>query len=180
MTESILQEIKQEFINGYVERGHPFRCFTLGTSQNNVPRLRTVVLRNVLPDMTFMVYTDLRSPKIETIKHNDIISALFYHPTKQLQISITAKAEIITNPNELKTYWENVPDHSKKDYTSQLAPGSPINLPENVIYSDEESHFCVLKLTPTYIDYLHIKRPNHIRVGFTKNETGFKGEFLVP
>lgn len=114
MKEAILQELKNELINGYVKRGHPFRYFTFATIQNNIPRLRTVVLRKLLPDFTLLVYTDLRSQKVTDIKQNNNVSSLFYHPKKLLQIKIEGKAEIITDKEALKPYWNNVGKNQKK------------------------------------------------------------------
>ena len=180
MTEDILQDLKIELINGHAKRGHPFRNFSLGTSKNNTPQQRTVVLRKVLPDFTILVYTDLRSQKIADIKENNSVSALFYHPKKLMQIKIEATAEIVSDTEELKPFWGNVSEKAKKDYTTSLAPGSIIKSPDKVDYKAEVNHFCVIKLKPTHIEYLKLTRPNHIRISYTKVEENFVGEFLVP
>ncbi|MEN8928819.1 MAG: pyridoxamine 5'-phosphate oxidase family protein [Flavobacteriales bacterium] len=180
MTEDILESLKRELINGHVKRGHPFRYFTLGTSKSNAPQLRTVVLRKVKSDFVILVYTDLRSQKIAEIKENNAVSALFYHPKKLIQIKIEGSAEIITDKDELKPFWGNISDKSKKDYTTNLAPGCIIKSPNKVDYTNEVNHFCMLKIKPTYIEYLKLTRPNHIRIGYSKVDGEFKGEFLVP
>lgn len=180
MKEAILQELKNELINGYAKRGHPFRYFTLATIYNNTVRLRTVVLRKVLTDFTILIYTDLRSQKVIDIQQNNSISALFYHPKKLLQIKIEGNAEIISEEIALKPYWNNVGENAKKDYTTTNAPGTVIKNPDNVSYLEEKTNFCVIKIKPTNIEYLRLKRPNHIRVAFTKTEDEFIGEFLVP
>lgn len=180
MKAEILQDIKHELIIGYSKRGHPFRYFTLATVHDNAPRLRTVVLRKCLPDFTIIIYTDLRSQKVADIQQNTRVSALFYHPKKLLQIKLEGKAEIITDATALKPYWQTVGENSKKDYTTSNAPGTLIKNPDQVDYNNAIAHFCVLKIECTNIEYLRLKRPNHIRALFTKNEEDFKGEFLVP
>ena len=180
MKEAILQDIKKELIKGHTKRGHPFRYFSFGTSKNNIPQQRTVVLRKILPDFTLLVYTDLRSQKIEEIEQNISVSALFYHPKKLIQIKITATTEIVVDKKELKLFWGNISEKSRKDFTTSQPPGSKVNSPEQVDYTSDKNHFCILKLKPTKIEYLKLTRPNHIRIEYTKVDEEFIGEFLVP
>ena len=180
MKEDILQELKNELINGYAKRKHPFRYFTFATLNNHTPRLRTVVLRKLIPDCTLLVYTDLRFQKVADIQQNKLVSGLFYHPKKLLQLKIDGKAEIISDAAALKPYWNSINENSKKDYTTQKAPGTKIKNPDHVVYKEDTNYFCVLKINITKIEYLRLKRPNHIRVNFIKTENGFEGDFLVP
>ena len=180
MKETILQELTNELINGYAKRKHPFRYFTLATLTNNIPRLRTVVLRKMFPDFTLLVYTDLRSQKVADIQQNNFVSGLFYHPKKLLQLKIEGEAEVISDTTILKNYWTSVGENAKKDYTTQHAPATVIKNPDDVLYTESKNHFCVLKITITKIEYLRLKRPNHIRIAYTKTADGFKGDFLVP
>ncbi|WP_439129303.1 pyridoxamine 5'-phosphate oxidase family protein [Polaribacter sp.] len=180
MKEEILQELKNELINGYSKRKHPFRYFSLATVHENTPRLRTVVLRKMLPDFTLLIYTDLRSQKVADIQQNDVVSGLFYHPKKLLQLKIDGKAVVISDKTKLKPYWNSIVENSKKDYTTQKSPGTVIKNPDNVSYNDSKNHFCVIKINITKIEYLRLKRPNHIRVAFTKINNDFVGDFLTP
>lgn len=180
MIPEILENLKHELIHGFSKRKHPFRYFSFGTIQNNNVSLRTVVLRKVLPDFTTIIYTDKRSQKVAHIKENNTVSALFYHPKKLLQIRLDGKAIVVTDKEELKPFWSVVGENAKKDYTTALAPGAIINNPDAIDYSDNEPNFCIIKIIPNHIEYLQLKRPNHIRVGFDKTENGFEGSFLVP
>ena len=107
-------------------------------------------------------------------------SALFYHPKKLLQLRIRGTAEIITDQSQIATYWHTVQEASKKDYTTSSAPGSPIKNPDAVTYMEEENHFCPVKIIPSSMEYLQLKRPNHLRVLFTRADDDWKGAFLVP
>ena len=180
MKDSILQDLKYELIKGYAKRGHPFRYFTLATVRDSTPCLRTVVLRQFLPDFTAIVYTDLRSQKVRDIQQNNNVSGLFYHPKKLLQIKLEGQAEIITDETALRAYWDTVGENAKKDYTTSNAPGTRLKNPDHVEYLEDRPNFCVLKLKCSKIEYLHLKRPNHIRVLFTNTNGHFSGEFLVP
>ena len=71
-------------------------------------------------------------------------------------------------------------ESSKKDYTTNRAPGTSIKNPDDVGYEPKENYFCPVKLIPNTIEYLRLKRPNHLRVLFSRNDIGWSGDFLVP
>lgn len=180
MKNQFLEEAKRELINGHSKKRHPFRYFVLATNQNGKPTQRTVVLRKTLLDLSLVFYTDSRTQKIKDIQNNDEFSALFYHPKKLMQIRIEGKAELITNKKQIANYWHTVQASSKNDYTTNMAPGTPINNPDTVGYQLEENYFCPVKLVPNKIEYLRLKRPNHLRVLFSKVNNDWSGKFLVP
>jgi hypothetical protein len=180
LKKQLFKEIKQELVNGHSKKRHPFRYFTLATLKNGKPTQRTVVLRKTEDDIHLVFYTDKRTEKIKELQDNAAFSALFYHPKKLLQIRVEGTAELITDPKQIATYWHTVQSASRKDYTTLKAPGTPINNPDHVAYESEENYFCPVKLIPSSIEYLRLKRPNHIRVLFTKSDTDWLGEFLVP
>ena len=175
-----LEEAKQELMNGHSKKRHPFRYFVLSTIENGKPRQRTVVLRKTVLDSNLIFYTDKRTQKVKDLQINPEFSALFYHPKKLLQIRVEGKAELITNKEEIASYWHTVQQSSRKDYTTNKAPGTRIKNPDVVGYDSEENYFCPVKLVPTSIEYLRLKRPNHLRILFSKTDTDWSGEFLVP
>jgi pyridoxine/pyridoxamine 5'-phosphate oxidase len=110
------------------------------------------------------------------IQNNSEFSALFYDSKKLLQIRIEGKAELITDKEQIATYWHTVQQASKKDYTTSIAPGIPIKNPEEV-YNSNENYFCPVKLIPNTIEYLSLNRPNHLRVLFSRTDADWSGEF---
>ncbi|WP_289644841.1 pyridoxamine 5'-phosphate oxidase family protein [Maribacter aestuarii] len=181
MTEVFFQELKEELSKSIVKKGHPFRYFTLATvGLDNMARLRTVVLRRISEDLTLTFYTDKRSKKMIHLKENKKISALFYHPKKLLQIKVEGTASVITDPALLKKYWHGIQPSSRKDYITSNAPGSTIKNPDLVEYLSDEDYFCMVEITPHKIEYLKLKRPNHIRVRYSRSDEDWLGEFLVP
>ena len=181
MSEVFFQELKDELHKSIVQKKHPFRYFTFATlGQENKPRLRTVVLRKITKDFTLTFYTDARSKKITHIKDNNRVSLLFYHPKKLLQLQIEGVATIIDDKTKLKDSWNGVQPNSKKDYTTYRAPGSPIDNPDNVSYLEDENYFCQVEITPLIIEYLRLKRPNHLRIRYSKTNTDWEGQILVP
>ena len=180
MKNQLLADIQQEFVHGHTKKRHPFRYFTLATISNGVPKQRTVVLRKTGPAMSLVFFTDQRTAKIQDFHKNAAFSALFYHPKKLLQVRVEGTAALITDPKQIATYWHTVQSAARKDYTTEKAPGTLITNPDNVDYNADEHYFCPVQLRPTSIEYLRLKRPNHIRVLFSKVDEDWNGEFLVP
>lgn len=181
MTDRIFSELKKELEQGVHEKGHSFRYATLATvGLDTMPRLRTVVLRQVSEDLKLTFFTDKRSKKLIHIKENNKVSMLFYDPKQLLQLKVEGLAYAIEEAPILKTYWSAVPLNSRKDYTTERAPGSSISNHDTVEYLDDENHFGVVEIEPVRIEYLKLKRPHHLRVQFSKEKGAWIGEFLVP
>lgn len=181
MTDNFFDELKLELQQGATKKGHPFRYFTLGTvGLDRLARLRTVVLRNVDPELKLSFYTDARSKKIIHLKENNKVGLLFYHPKKLLQIKVEGIAQIRKDEAIKQKYWSGIQPRARKDYTTASAPGSTLKGPDQLEYLSEENHFCIVEVTPFKIEYLRLKRPNHIRVRFSRVEDLWNSEFLVP
>lgn len=183
MLEELFKEVKRELQNGISKKDHPFRYFTLGTvNAVNEPKLRTVVFRKMNAELELFFYTDRRSNKRNDLVLNEYATALFYHPKKMLQIQINGLAVVEKDTEFLKSLWNGIPAHLRKDYTTVKGPGSPIKNPEEVTYLNNQNHFCVIKIIPHYIEYLRLGKPNnHIRARFyKKNDGSWASDFLVP
>ncbi len=181
MTEIIFSTIVNDLKNAIKTPEHPFRYFTFATSGiNGRPRLRTVVLRDIDDQLNLTIYTDKRSKKITHIHEHNVVSLLFLDNERLIQLSIRAKAEIIKDERTLKNIWEQVPQKSKKEYTTKLAPGEEIKNPEKIDFLEEKHFFTAIKLIPDKIEYLRLNRPNHIRVLFRKEDNNWQGTYLVP
>ncbi len=181
MNNIIFSSMVNDLKNATKTNRHPFRYFTLATSDyNGIPRMRTVVLREANDELQFTIYTDKRSKKITHIQDNNNVSLLFMDTERLLQISIQAKASIITDDFTLRNIWKNIPQKSRKDYTSRLAPGEQIKNPNEIDFLESKHFFSAIQLEPNRIEYLRLKRPNHIRLLFNKENRSWKHTFLVP
>lgn len=181
MKDTFFQELTDELQKGASKKGHPFRYVTLGTvGLGTTARLRTVVLRRVEDDLKLIFYTDRRTKKVAHIKENNTVSLLFYHPKQLLQLKVEGKASIVSDSDELQKYWSGVQPKSRKDYITVSKPGSPISNPDNVEYLDDKNYFSIVEIEPSKIEYLKLKRPNHLRVLFSKEEGEWNSQFLVP
>lgn len=181
MSEVFWEELTKDLHQGVSKKGHPFRYCTLGTiGLERMPRLRTVVLRRVSTAMDLFIYTDLRSKKILHIKENNRVSLLFYHPKKLMQLKVEGLAKIHKDGEYLQKYWAGIQPKSRKDYTTTQAPGSAISNPDEVEYLEDKDYFCMVEIEPFKIEYLKLKRPNHLRIRFSKQDGDWKSDFLVP
>ncbi|NJB70529.1 pyridoxine/pyridoxamine 5'-phosphate oxidase [Saonia flava] len=181
MATPFFTELKEELKAGVSVKGHPFRFFTLGTvGLERMARLRTVVLRELTPELQLIFYTDRRSKKILHIKENNRVSLLFYHPEKLLQLKIEGIASIFTSDDKKKKVWQNLNAKSKKAYTSSMAPGSSITNFNEIEYLKKEDFFCWVEVEPFKIEYLKLSEPHHTRIRFSRMDTDWESEFLVP
>ena len=182
MNEQYLEMARDELKAGVKSASHPFHYFTLATTGiNEVPRLRTVVLRDFDKDMTLTLYTDKRSRKVTHIKEHNKVCLLFYHPDKLLQLKIDGVAYLETDQKKLDKIWSKIDTPAKKDYITVKGPGTKIEHLEQIEYLDTSNHFSVMRIDPYKIEYLKLKRPNHIRVQYALNERGgWDSSFLVP
>ncbi len=181
MTDLYFQELRNALQLGISEKGHPFRYGTLATvGTDQMPRQRTIVLREVSDSLHLGFYTDQRSKKVTHIQHNNKVSLLFYHPEKLLQVKIEGMAMIQKDKAVLQDHWNKTTEGSRKDYTTKVAPGSTVSNPDSVDYLNEAHHFCMVTILPYQIEYLKLKRPNHLRVQYVLDGNGWKGQFLVP
>ncbi len=180
-TDQIFKNLQEELKKGSTQKSHPFRYFTLGTvGLERSARQRTVVLRKVSEELQLSFYTDFRSKKIIHIKENNKVGLLFYDPERLLQLKIEGLATIIKGKAIEETYSNGVPERARKDYTTALAPGTPLEDPKVIEYLKKENHFCVVEVTPYRIEYLKLQQPEHLRIRFSKRQELWSGEFLVP
>lgn len=181
MMDVFFQEIKAELEFGVSEKGHPFRLFSLASmGKDQAIGLRTVVLRKVSSGLRLTFYTDARSPKIEELQKNNSVSALFYDPTKMIQLRIEGNAHIEKDNAVLKKHWETIPDGGEKDYNTNKPPGDKISGFQEIQYLNGKNHFCIVHIIPSRLDFLKLGRENHTRVQFSLLNNKWKGEFLVP
>jgi len=75
--------------------------------------------------------------------------------------------------------FKTLPEPSKKDYTSIAKPGTKIQSPDKVKYNYSQNYFRKIIFQAVNLEYLKLKRPNHIRATFSL-EDEWKGSYLVP
>lgn len=161
---NLLPYTKAEFQLSNTEKGHPFRYFYLSTF-GEFPETRTVVSRGISNELKITFFTDSRTPKVEQIQDNAKVSALFYHPGKQLQIRLYGTASLLTRRDEgYDAYHKQVMSNADwtKDYTSVNVPGAPKKDEGTIIYGNT-INLTVVKIQPIKLDIVLLGSKQHHR-----------------
>ena len=175
----IWQAIKHELHRGALDPKHPFRYVNLATKGIDHPKIRTVVLRELTPELDFLVFTDYRTAKVKEIQQSAAVSLHFYHPKKMLQIRVEAEAEINFQNELSETYWVKISEHRKVEYNGALPPGQVIEHPEEGWGISEHFFFTVIKMRTCRIEALQISKKGHMKIQFER-QNNWQGQWLVP
>ena len=178
MLDSILKACETAWIKTKTKKNHPFRFFTLATTDpQGQAEARMVVLRKFdAKHFEFTIYTDLRTPKIASIEHNPAVELLFYDHKKLWQIRV--KAKCIAKRKD-PVIFKQQQEAAQKDYTTIVAPGTKLKAMDAVEYGNE-NYFAVLTFRAFHIDHLQLKRPNHQRAIFNLQDQKWEGTFVTP
>lgn len=177
------KDIRHEIHRGALDSKHPYRFITLTTLGKDQIHSRWVVLRQVDDDLKLYIYSDYRTDKIRDIEERSLTQILLYHDKKKLQIRMQGDATV-HHQNELaRSHWKNVQGIGKRAYTPLIAPGSPIEAPEDAHqwpenYTDE--HFSVVTFEPIELDILQLNRMEHLRARFRKSENEWNKSWIAP
>jgi len=151
-----------------VDKKHKFRFFsvaTLNSGEETIPQSRVVVLRSFSDDWTFEFYTDHRSSKVKEIETHPVIAALFWDPSKRVQVRIEAGVTLHNQDDVAAARWKDVQGDAQKAYTSIPSPGLAIDDPKDAhewpdSYSSD--HFCVVVCNAFEITTLQISGMEHL------------------
>lgn len=179
MLAEIFQKCKDQWVRSKYQKGHPFRYATLATVDSQArATMRTVVLRDFDPQtLEFIIYTDDRSAKAKDLQRDSKAQLLFYDPKKLWQIQVDL---ICVKRSSDPKLFKEIPLRSQKDYTTVLAPGTPIPQPDAVAYNEDKPHFLILTFQAERIESLKLNRPVHIRSEFKRQEDSWTAQFLNP
>lgn len=138
-------------------------------------------------------HTDYRSPKVEQIKKNNIVSWLFYDAKSRIQIRLKTVATIHYQDAITLKRWDDSRLESRRCYLVNPAPSTVANLPtdglpENLSVKDltDENvaigyeNFAVVKNEVTEIDWLFLNHDGHRRAQFLFSEQEVKMQWVIP
>lgn len=165
-----------ELMRSNADRKHPFRHCVLATVFKEKVNQRTVVQRKFYHNNTSLIYTDSRSKKVLQLESNPISSLLFYHPKKQLQISVAGLMSV----HEGDELCEQEIQKLKRfdDYVNDPPPGSSISEADQ--YTSGRKYFMVLKFNWLEVDILQLSREGHKRAFMRRVEDKWNGSWIVP
>ena len=185
--ELILKEIWHE-LNASLSQGkHPFHIFAVATTNHNsMPDVRNVVLRNVDQKCnTISFHTDKRSKKINQIKNNSDVCALFYDQEKKIQLRLYGKIFPVDDMDIKQEKWNRSRRMSKLCYLNKYPPGEEISSSKKYLPDDKDlenlengiENFSIINIDIKSIDWLNLNHKGHERmiIDFLKNsEVNFR------
>jgi len=159
---------------------HEYHSFSFATLRLNKPEIRTVILREIDNQKnTIAFHSDIRSSKLDDIKMNNNVSALFYDKVRRIQLRISGEASIDKGSPKLKSSWDAMKPESKLCYMGPYAPSKElnsflVNLPnhnaQNISAKSDAlgySRFCKITIKIKSMDWLHLKHTGHERLLFS-------------
>ncbi len=107
---------------------HGLHLLTVATvGCNGQPDARTVVLRHIDPvGREIRFHSDVRSPKVQSLRVNPRVALHWYDPSCRVQVRITATATIHHADAVAAAAWAGAQAMSRACYTSAAAPGDRI------------------------------------------------------
>ncbi|MBM2574877.1 pyridoxamine 5'-phosphate oxidase family protein [Jannaschia sp. Os4] len=175
--EGTLAHVWQRLGRGTADARDPFRFVTLATVGARGPQARTVGLRRASrSEAAVEVHSDLRTEKVEALRHDPRAEILAWDSRRQVQVRLAGGMTLIpADPDR----WARVPEGSRTNYGTDPAPGTPVEAPEAVGRTPEIERFVALRMAVARIDVVSLKHEPHRRALFVAAD-GFAGAWTAP
>ena len=140
----------------------PFTVLQLATlGLDGAPKVRGVILRSADAEQgAVSFFTDLRSAKIEEMRHQPRVSLIGYDPGAGFQIRLEGNATIDTEGPERAAAWTACKSHHTRAlFQHPLPSGTAIAAPTQAAPArdgDGERHFAVVVVSVIRIDWLDV------------------------
>jgi len=191
---NIFDDVWKDLVRGSVDKKHPYQRAVVGTVGGGVSNLRTIVLRNADSEIhRLFFHTDQRSAKVSDLLDNPILSWLFYHPKRQIQLRISSEIKIHLEDETSKYFWDKGSTNSLKGYTGPYAPGTLLinyshNVKDGLLDKTPERHeiesgyknFTIIEALVTEIEYLRLGRNGHKRIEFSLKNREWVACWVAP
>ena len=180
MTENNIPIWRQELKSARKKEGKsPLnRWIQLSTvTDNNQPRIRTVVFRGWVKESSMLIFTDSRSNKVEHLKNNPNAEVLWLFLRSKSQFRFKGVMKELKVNNK---YWDSLSERSKstwfwqnpgKEVDTQIQPSQKI--PSNL---NKPESFVVLEFEIYSVDLLKLVNPIHKRYIWNKRNSWEKIE----
>jgi len=151
---------------------------------DGAPSARTVVLRHVNETArSIRFHTDMRAPKIEELKRDPRIAALFYDFKSKLQLRVNGLATIHEPATPLALQcWEGSQEKSRVCYTQLSPPRMPLHDPHEgeIRGSTGLEHFSVVTIEVQKLEWLYLHHEGHRRALFEWRDGQCHKQWLAP
>jgi pyridoxamine 5'-phosphate oxidase len=166
----------------------PFTMLQAAThGLDGAPAVRTVVLRRIVrAQRSLMFHTDLRSTKVAELRRDARIAIIGCDLDAGKQLRLTGTARIVEDLRDTLPVWESSRPRTLIVYRTPVAPGTPVSTPEEAHPPADSAatggfeHFCLIEITVSGIDYLHLAPKGHVRARFRFEEESWRGQWLAP
>lgn len=160
---------------------HSLRTGCFATIYDNLPHIRTIVLRDFFRnDNKLFFHSDNRSKKNTHINDNPNSSLLFYSQLLKLQIRFDGSSQLINDDADRLIRFNTSKPQSKVCYGFKIAPNTPIQVnkkellePEiveplnNLQLSYALENFSVIEFSAKSCEVLYLHHDGHIKVSST-------------
>jgi pyridoxamine 5'-phosphate oxidase len=192
--QGILTEAWTMLQRGATHFNDPFHRPVLGTSTPDGSRLRTVILRQFIPDKRLLVcHTDARAQKVTEIANSSQVSWLFYHPRKRVQLRMLGHATLHTDDRFADEQWAATSAASRLNYCAGEPPGTPIGRPSSglpdfllnkvptLLESDRgRRNFAVIACRIDAMDWLILRALGNRRARFDWADHELNATWVIP
>ncbi len=169
------------------DRDAGWRTPVLATvSPEGQPEARILVLRGVDPAMRRVVlYTDLRSAKVHSIRSSPVVSLVFWCPRDSVQLRGSGSCRIRSAGEGVEAAWAQVPEVARDNYRTVDAPGRRRTTPaaerarDGLAGAGREA-FALLEIEIDRLDWLRIGESHHRRALFDWNGIAWAADWAVP
>ncbi|MEW4490098.1 pyridoxamine 5'-phosphate oxidase family protein [Thalassoglobus sp. JC818] len=179
---------------GAVEPDHPWKLATLGTVDDDGPKVRTLVVRGIdRSDDQLTFHTDGRSQKIAQIADNPATSILMWHPHLRVQLTLAGESQVLRSGETWEREWNQSALTSRRAYLGEAAPGTIANAPDVNFpgqFSDRpptdaeslagQENFAVVQTSITQMDLLILQQSGNLRAQWTKQNNQWFGNWVAP
>lgn len=188
-------QIWADWGRGVADRRSAFRTPAVATvDEAGRPHLRTVVLRGAdLTTRTLTFHTDLRSPKVASLRQRPQVAWLFYDSSRKVQLRVQAEATLWADGPHAEAGWARCSDFGKRTYAVRPGPGTPSTTATSGLPTSLErgaltpaereaarQHFVVVRTQASVIDWLWLHHAGHRRYQLRWTATGWSGQWVVP
>ena len=129
-TNEIYENIWECLDKGVNDRFSDYHTFSLATSFQMIPEIRTVVLRGCDREKQNIIFhTNNLTKKVNEIEDNPNVGALFYDKKSKIQIRCNGTATINNRDQYCKDRWNKMRAQSQECYYQNITPGKDIEYP---------------------------------------------------
>lgn len=180
--ESVLPWTWTALAAALADRESAWRTPVLSTAGlTGAPRARTIVLRGVDADKAELIfYSDRRAGKVADIARQPDIALLFYHAGLRLQVRAEGLARIEREGPGLETAWAALPAAARALYATETAPGTAFPGGTPAMLEDGRANFARLLVSVARLELLWLGPDRHRRCAFSRGESGWAGDWLIP